>query len=90
MAIREKGKLRDLVMAFKPSFKCLKNEKINSIQAIIKLETILHQNIYILFHLILYLYSHFDSNKKKKWLNSLKNMPAAFIDIGDTCLFGLL
>jgi len=54
MAIREKGKLRDLVMAFKPSFKCLKNEKINSIQAIIKLETILHQNIYIISSYIIF------------------------------------
>jgi hypothetical protein len=27
MAIREKGKYRDLGMIFKPSFKCFKNEK---------------------------------------------------------------
>ena len=31
MAIREKGKLRDLGMAFKPIFECFKNEKINFI-----------------------------------------------------------
>jgi hypothetical protein len=31
MMIREKGKLRDLGMIFKPSFKCFKNEKINFI-----------------------------------------------------------
>jgi len=28
MAIREKGKLRDLGMAFKPIFECFKNEKL--------------------------------------------------------------
>ena len=54
MAIREKGKLRDLGMVFKPSFKCLKNKKINLLPAILKLETLLYHNIYILFHLILY------------------------------------
>ena len=49
----QKGKLRDLGMVFKPSFKCFKNEKINFIQAIIKLETLLSiylynfQNIFI-------------------------------------------
>jgi hypothetical protein len=31
MAIREKGKLRELGMVFKPSFKCFKNEKIVSL-----------------------------------------------------------
>ena len=39
-------------MVFKPSFKCLKNKKINFSPAILKLETLLYQNIYILFHLI--------------------------------------
>ena len=39
MAIREREKLRDLGMFFKPSFKCFKNEKVNFIQAILKLET---------------------------------------------------
>ncbi len=38
VAIREKGKLRDLGMVFKPSFKCFKNEKISFIQVILKLE----------------------------------------------------
>jgi hypothetical protein len=42
-----KGKLRDLGMVFKPSFKCLKNKKINFSPAILKLETLLYQNIYI-------------------------------------------
>ena len=41
-------------MVFKPSFECFKNEKINFIQAILKLETLLYQNIFILFHRILY------------------------------------
>ena len=52
MAIREKGKLRDFGMVFKPSFKCFKNEKIIFIQVILKLESLFYQNIYILFHLI--------------------------------------
>ena len=66
------GKLRDLGMVFKPSFKCLKNKKS---PAILKLETLLYQNIYILFHLILYSQSDFDSKKKKKWSKRKKNMP---------------
>ena len=40
------GKLRDLGMVFKPSFKCLKNKKINFSPVILKLETLLYQNIY--------------------------------------------
>jgi len=61
-------------MVFKPSFKYLKkNKKINLLPAILKLETLLYQNIYILFHLILYSQSDFDS--KKKWLIEKKNMP---------------
>ena len=52
-------------MVFKPSFKCFKNEKINFIQAILKLETYLYQNIFISFHHILYIESDLDSNKKK-------------------------
>ena len=48
------GKLRDLGMVFKPSFKCFKNEKIIFIQVILKLECLFYQNIYILFHHILY------------------------------------
>ena len=58
------GKLRDLGMVFKPSFKCLKNKKINFSPAILKLETLLYKNIYILIHLILYSQSDFDSKKK--------------------------
>ncbi len=58
------GKLRDLGMVFKPSFKCLKNKKINFCPANLKLEILLYQNKYILFHLILYSQSDFDSKKK--------------------------
>jgi len=54
MVIREKGKLHDLGMVSKPSFKCFKNEKIIYIQVILKLEVWFYQNTYILFHLILY------------------------------------
>jgi hypothetical protein len=48
------GKLRDLGMVFKPSFKCLKNKKINSSPAILKLETLLYQNIYIISSYIIF------------------------------------
>jgi len=34
-------------MVFKPSFKYLKNKKINFSPAILKLQTLLYQNIYI-------------------------------------------
>jgi hypothetical protein len=42
-------------MLFKPSFKCFKNEKINLSQAFLKLETLLFQNMSLLFFHILYL-----------------------------------
>jgi len=58
------GKLRNLGKVFKPSYKCLKYKKINFSPAILKLETLLYQNICILFHLILYSQSDFDSKKK--------------------------
>jgi len=61
---------------FKPSFKCLENKKINFSPAILKLETLLYQNIYISFHLILYLQSDFD---KKKMLNRKKTRQLAKI-----------
>ena len=53
MATRKKGKWCDLGMVFKPSFKCLKNEKINFIKVILKLDTLLSLNIYIIL-IILY------------------------------------
>jgi hypothetical protein len=40
-------------MVFKQSFKYLKNEKINFIKVILKLECLFYQNIHILFDLIL-------------------------------------
>jgi len=58
-------KSRKKGMVFKQSFKCFKNEQINFIQALLKLETLLFQNMFILAHHILYWYSDFDSNKKK-------------------------
>jgi len=58
-------------MVFKPSFKCLKNKKINFSPAILKLETLLYKNIYILIHLILYSQILI---KKKKWSKRSKNM----------------
>jgi len=70
-------KLRDLGMVFKPSFKCLKNLKINLSQAFLKLETLLFQNMFLLFHLILYSYSDFDS-KKKSGLREKKTCHLAF------------
>jgi len=42
----------------------LKKNKINFSPAILKLETLLYQNIYKLIHLILYSQSDFDSKKK--------------------------
>ncbi len=55
-------------MVFKQSFKYLKNEKINLSKVILKLECLFYLNIYILFYLILYSKSHFDSKKSKKGL----------------------
>ena len=66
------GKLRDLGMVFKPSFKCLKNKKINLSPAFLKLETLLFQNMFLLFHLILYSQSDFDSKKKRSGLREKK------------------
>ena len=53
-------------LIFKQRFKYLINEKINFIKMILKLKCLFYQNIYILFHLFLYSYSHFNSNKSKK------------------------
>ena len=64
MAIREKGKLRDLGMAFKPSFKCLKNTLKFSDSKTRNFTLSEYIYIYILFHLILFSQSDFDSKKK--------------------------
>jgi len=41
-------------LVFKESFKYLKNEKINLSKVILKLECLFYQNIFIIFHRILY------------------------------------
>ncbi len=56
-------------MVFKPSFKFFKNEKINLITSILKLETLLYQNIFISFYHILYI----ESKQKKGDLTFLRN-----------------
>jgi len=64
-------------MVFRPNFEYLKNKKIIFIKVILKLECLFHYNRYILFHLILFSYSHFDSNKSKKSFNR-KKIPYIF------------
>ncbi len=68
-------------MVFKQSSKYLKNEKINFIKVIlkIKIECLFYHNLYILFNLILYSKSHFDSNKCKKRSNRKKHAIYYFI-----------
>ena len=61
-------------MGFKQRFKYLRSEKINFIKLILKLGCLFYQNTYILFHLILYSWSHFDSNKSKKGSNRKKKL----------------
>ncbi len=51
MALRKKGKWRDLGMVYKPSCKCFKNDKIIFIQVILKLECLFYQNIYVWLNL---------------------------------------
>ena len=46
--------LHDRSMVFKQRFKYFKNEKIDFIKVILKLEYSFYQNIFILFHLIIY------------------------------------
>jgi hypothetical protein len=55
-------------------FKCLKNTKINFSPAILKLETLLYQNIYI-YYFILYYIRRANLIQKKKWSKRKKNMP---------------
>jgi len=62
-------------LVFKKSFKYLKNEIIILSKVILKLECLFYLNIYILFYLILYSKSHFDSNKFKKRSNRKKIAP---------------
>ena len=62
-------------MVLKQSFKYLKNEKINFIKVILKLDCLFFLNTSILSHLILYSKSYFDSNKSKKRSNTKNNLP---------------
>ena len=55
-------------LVFEQSFKYLKNKIINLSKVILKLECFFYLNIYILFYLILYSKSNFDSKKSKKSL----------------------
>jgi len=52
-------------MVFKPSFKSFKNEKINLSQAFLKLETLLFQNMFLLF-IIFYIDRAISTQAKKK------------------------
>jgi hypothetical protein len=71
MAIREKGKLRDLGMAFKPSFKCLKNTlKFSDSKT---RNFTLSEYIYI-YYFILYYFRRAILIQKKSGL-TVKNMP---------------
>ena len=61
-------------MVFKPSFKCFKNEKIIFIQVIIKTRMfVLSEYVYIISSYIIFVRRF--RLTKKKWSNSLKNMP---------------
>ncbi len=75
-------------LVFKQSFKYLKNEKINLSKVILKTRMfVLSEYIYILFYLILYSKSHFDSNKCKKRSNRKKSTPIneLFINVSNKC-----
>jgi hypothetical protein len=58
----------------------LKIKKNNFSPAFLKLETLLYQSIYILFNLILYSQSDFDS-KEKKFSDRKKKMPYKLVPI---------
>ena len=60
-------------MVFKPSFKCLKNKKINLSPAILKLKTLLYKNIYIISFYIIFAEKFWF--KKKKLSKRKKNIP---------------
>ena len=63
-----------LGMFFKPSFKYLKNKKNNFSQAILKLETLLYQNLYYIHRAILI-------QKKKSQKNSLREKKTSHIKV---------
>jgi len=66
LAIRRKNS-RKKGMVFKPSFKCLKNKKINFSPAFLKLETLLYQSIYIYIISSYIIFAERFWFKKKKW-----------------------
>ena len=68
-----------LIEYVKSSFKCFKNWKINFIQAILKLETFLYQNIFKSFYHILYIYRHLDINNPKSVLREKKPYEYHFV-----------
>jgi len=78
MAIRKKGKLRDMGMVFKPSFKCLKNEK-SVIKVILKPECLFYQNIYIYFFILFYIRRANLTQTKKKVVQYFKNIPFSIL-----------
>ncbi len=61
-------------MVFKQCIKCLKNKKVNFSPAILKLETLLYQNICI-YYFILYYIRRAILIQKKSGLREKKNMP---------------
>jgi len=72
-------------MVFKKSFKYLKNEKINLSKVILKLECLFYQNIYLLFHHILYRAILTQTNPKKGLIE--KKTPHILIITLNTSLF---
>ena len=72
-------------MVFKKSFKYLKNEKINLSKVILKLECLFYQNIYLLFHHILYRAILTQTNPKKGLIE--KKTPLILIITLNTSLF---
>jgi len=53
----------------------LKNKKINFSPAILKLETLLYQNIYIYYFILYFIRRAILIQKVKKWSKRKKNMP---------------
>jgi len=74
------GKLRDFGMVFKPSFKCLKNKKINFSPAFLKLETLLYQSIYYIYIISSYIiFAERFLFKKKSGLREKKTCHIIYI-----------
>ena len=69
MAIRKKGKLRDLGIVFKPSFKCFKNKKNLLYSSDSKTRMLVYRNIYIISSYNIFVER---LRLKKKWSKSIK------------------